>query len=95
MRIVRPTEPPSMAVVVDTIVAGEVELSLTPADLHRSRIDIVFAKEGMVGVLNGAGVLTGHIPAPPALATGLRELARVHVSRGQGVIGWASIVETP
>lgn len=82
-----------MAVIVDTVVAGEVELSLMPADLHRSRIDVVFAKEGVVGVLPGTGVLPGSVPAPPALATGMRQLAKVHVSRGQHVIWWASIEE--
>ena len=92
MRIVMPTEPPSMAVIVDTVVFGEVTLSVHPADLTKSRIDIVFAKEGTVGILQGASRAPSNgEPAPPARATGMRELARLHIGATQAAVWWRNI----
>lgn len=90
MRIVRPTEPPSMTVIVDTIVSGEVELPITPAHPIKSRIDIVFAREGTVGVL--AGTPTPHPALAPVLAIGMREIARIHVPCAVANI-WSGLIE--
>jgi hypothetical protein len=76
MRIVSETVPPSMGVVVDTIVFGKVELAIQPSHAVKKRIDVVFAKGGVVGVMPGTPTAS---PAPPALATGMRELAKIYV----------------
>lgn len=91
MRIVRPTDPPSMAIIIDTIVAGEVELAVRESLPEKDRIDAVFAKEGVVGILPGTP--TEGQPLQPVLATGMRLLARLHIGRHQDAVWWGSIEE--
>lgn len=90
MRIVRPTNPPSMAVIVDTVVYGEVELAVQPSHPTKARIDVVFAKSGTVGVLPGNPSSTE--PLQPALATGMRMLARLHIGQYQDAV-WEGSIE--
>ena len=99
MRIVKPTNPPSMAVVVDTLAAGLVTLSLEPAHPAESRIDIVYIRSGdgplsAVGVLLGGGAVADENVLVPMLFTGMRELARIRVNRAVVCIRETDIEET-
>lgn len=76
MKIVRPTSPPSMSVIVDTVIAGQVELILNMAHPVHRRIDLIFACDGMVGVLAGVAAAS---PITPTLSTQMRALAKVHI----------------
>lgn len=90
MRIVRPTEPPSMKVIVDTIVFGEVELAVTQQTVpQKERIDAVITKEGTVAIIPGTPAVS---PCAPALPTGARLLARIHLNFGMPSI-WMGCIE--
>lgn len=81
MRIVKPTNPPSMAIIVDTITQGDVQFHIAPAHPVYSRTDIVWCKPGFVGVLHGID----KVGAPSRslddviVPTGGRLLAKIYV----------------
>lgn len=83
MKIIKPTNPPSMAVIVDPIITEPVVLAIPPADWCKDRIDIVYAKPGMVGVCYGA---LAYEPSLPALPKGMRALAHIYVPHAINVI---------
>lgn len=80
MRIVRPTEPPSMAVIVETLFMGERHLTVLPADPLKPRIDTVFADSNgihwIVGIASGYAAIA---PTPPVLWPGRRAIAHLHI----------------
>lgn len=78
MRIVKTTNPPSMAVVVDTIVSHEVTMVIAPADPQYERIDVVCIANGMVTVITGS---SGYHPLPPRV-NNMRILATIYIPHG-------------
>jgi len=82
MKIVKPTRPESMAVLVDTIMHGDVTIMINPSEITRSRVDIIFVTENLVGVLTGPSIAIG-LPVSswplPTLPEGARALAKVVV----------------
>lgn len=99
MRIVERTKPASMAVVVDTILAGKVTLTVEPLHLDEGRIDIVYVRklENSEDVITGVliGPSTKRKPLRPALATGMRKLAEIHLPAGTHCILQKHIREVP
>lgn len=69
--------PASMTVIVNTVIAGEVELTLQPHHPVKDRYDIVFAKDGMVGVIPGT---PAYSPVRPVLPDGARKIAEILVA---------------
>lgn len=53
MRIIKPTLPPSMSVIVDPIMSDSVILTLMGSHPVKSRIDSIFVKDGKIGILPG------------------------------------------
>jgi hypothetical protein len=95
MKIVKPTLSPTMAVVVDTLF-DETTIAVGPADHLKARIDTVFVRtepdgSQFVGIRWGTPHATA--PAPPALFTGERALAHLHIARHQTSIADIHIAE--
>lgn len=69
---------------VDTIIGGDVRLTVPPVNLAGSRIDIVYVRRMPDSDDVVTGVLTGTAsskPLPPALAVGMRKLAELHLTK--------------
>jgi hypothetical protein len=98
MHIVRPTNPPSMTVLVDTILFGDVEIYLIPADLDLPRIDLIVAYPGTSGRLRDGYIsaISGtpaKDPLQPAIPLSGRILAKIMVNRAQTSIEQLHISE--
>ena len=77
MKIVKPTIPPSMSVIVDPITSEQVILTLMGSHPVKSRIDSIFVKDGKIGVL--PGVECNGPPLYSAPTVGMRILARITI----------------
>lgn len=53
MRLVRPTHPPSMAVLVDTVLHGIMELAIPQADNRFNRLDAICVDSGEIKLFTG------------------------------------------
>jgi len=100
MRIVKPTKPESMAVLVDTIFWGEKLVTVAPSEVAADRIDIVVARvEGgnvRLGTITGPPVNTDDsawLWPDPTLPEGAKALAEIRVHRCQTAIYDSNIVE--
>jgi hypothetical protein len=80
-----------MAILVDTVVSGVVELPISAKHAVMDRIDIVYVRDGKVGILEGT---PSYSPAPPALATGMRRLALIKIWAHDRYITENNIMET-
>jgi len=78
MKIVKPTNPPTMAVIVDTVIHDELVFNITPSHIEHTRIDLVWVSKGMVGVLIGTPELVG-AAIPPAIKPGMRIVAKITI----------------
>jgi len=93
MIIVRATQPPSMAVEVNTIVAGIVTLPVTLAHVMGYRSDIVIVRDGLVGIVIGPESKNADNALIPAPHVGTKSLAVISIRPGQNAIYQHNIKE--
>lgn len=109
MHIVRATNPPSMTVVVDTILLGDTILAVPPAHSESNRIDLIVVdvvpQEDWKSAFNGINKMRTRIRYVPAtlqmddgtlitpLPSGVRVLARVYVHKSSSYINQRNIEE--
>jgi len=92
MRIVKQTNPPTMAVIIDTVIHNQLTFFISPSDPVFTRIDTVWANKGAVGIVNGS---SSTVPAPPPTPSGARLLALITVHPSVSCITDENIRELP
>lgn len=106
MKIVKPTQPPSMAVWVDTIFYGDYTIPIEPADIDKDRVDVIYAmqvhrfdltRNPYIDVMKGPSI--GDYPTNnrewpiPTVPKHARVIAKIYIHRSQTAIYQPSILE--
>lgn len=91
MRLVKPCDPPSLAVVVDTLFYGVQELRLAPPHPIFPRIDVIWISPGVFGVQTG---IPDPSPLEPILpGQSVRKIARITINPSSMMIVDSNIEE--